>query len=273
MTNLLNHDIDGYQLAYLHSGAGTPLLLVHGSMSDYRSWALQMEAFPGYSVHAVSLRHCYPERWNGHGDGFSIARHAHDLAAFILGVLGGSAHVVGHSRGGAVVLQLALDQPALVRSLVLADPGGLDALLPDTEDGRRMASEGSRMFDRLRDDLATGNVDEAARRFVEALSGPGAWERRTLQQRQVLLDNITTGPACADRPSFPQGALAALQPPTLLVTGERSPRRYALMLAALQSCCPQARDLITVPDAAHAMQRDNAHAFNDAVAVFLSTAV
>lgn len=71
-------------MAYLERGQGAPLVLVHGSLSDYRAWALQMEPFgTGYQTIAVSLRHCYTECWDGEGDQFSVRQHADDLSEFV----------------------------------------------------------------------------------------------------------------------------------------------------------------------------------------------
>ena len=264
-------DVDGYPLAYQEAGAGAPLLLVHGSMVDYRAWASQVPAFAAtYRTMAVSLRHCFPEHWDGAGGDFTVSRHADDLAAFILGRKLGAVHVVGHSRGGAVAIQLALRHPALVRSLVLADPGGLEALLPDTAEGRVMAGESARMFAQLRDNLATGDAVSAARAFVDAMGGTGAWDRRTQEQRQMMLDNIATGPACAERPHWTPEDLADLPGPILLVTGARSPRRYPLMLAELARCNARVVRLVVIPDAAHAMNRENPAAFNQVVMTFLA---
>jgi pimeloyl-ACP methyl ester carboxylesterase len=264
-------DVDGYPLAYLDRGTGPPLLLVHGSLADHRAWAQQLPAFSTrFRTIAVSLRHAYPDRWDGTGDDFTVARHAADLAAFVRGRGLGPVHVVGHSRGGAVAVEMALHQPALVRSLVLADPGGFEALLPDTADGRRMADESAAMFARLRDDLARGDPLRAAAAFADALGGPGAWDRRTPSAKAMLLDNIATGPACAERPRFAPADLALLQGPILPVTGARSPPRYALTLAALARANPRVADLATIPDAAHAMNRENPAAFNDAVLAFFA---
>ena len=64
--------------------------------------------------------------------------------------------------------------------------------------------------------------------------------------------------------------LASLPGPLLLVTGERSPPRYALMLSELRRLNANVADLVTIPDAAHAMNRENPGAFNAAVMNFLA---
>ena len=47
--------VNGHEVAYVEEGAGPPLLLVHGALSDLRFWAPQMRAF-GRRYHAVG--HC-----------------------------------------------------------------------------------------------------------------------------------------------------------------------------------------------------------------------
>ena len=263
--------VAGYPLAFDERGSGPPPLLVHGSVNDLRAWHHQMPAFAAhFRTIAVSLRHCWPERWDGRGGTFTVARHVADLAGFIDQRALGPMHVVGHSRGGAVALQLALTHPAHVQSLVLADPGGLEALLPDTAEGRAMATESSTMFAALAADLAQGDAERAARAFVDALGGPGAWDRRRPEQKAILLDNIATGPHCAERPRFTVAALRALTMPLLLVTGARSPARYAIMLHALRGLYDPPPPVVVVPDAAHAMNRENPAVFNAAVLAFLS---
>lgn len=264
--------VNGYPLACVEAGTGAPpLLLVHGSVNDYRSFGEQVAPLSACTrTFAISLRHAYPERWDGRGDDFTVEQHAADLAAFVAAVGQGPMHVLGHSRGGAVALQLALAFPWAVRTLILADPGGLEALLPPSAEGEAMARQSQAMFARLRDDLAKGDESAALERFVDDLNGPGAWARRAPEQRQAMLDNVRTGPACAQRPAFTRAQIASLAVPILALTGAQSPPRYRLMLEAMRDANRHVRPLVTIDRAAHAMHRENAPAFNAAVGAFLA---
>ena len=116
--------VDGYPIAYAEAGSGTPLVMVHGTLGDQRSFAGQMEAF-GAKYHAVSisLRHCWPDKWREDGD-FTIARHTADVAGFIRALGKGRVHLIGHSRGGHIAFRVAQHHPELLASVVLLEPGG-----------------------------------------------------------------------------------------------------------------------------------------------------
>ncbi|MEO6839501.1 MAG: alpha/beta hydrolase, partial [Bradyrhizobium sp.] len=89
-------EVNGYPMAYQDRGAGSPLVLVHGSFCDYRIWPDQLEPFSKqHRVLNVSLRHFFPEVWDGVGYDFSFAQHADDLAAFIHNLSLGPVHLLG----------------------------------------------------------------------------------------------------------------------------------------------------------------------------------
>jgi esterase len=77
-------NVNGYDMAYLEVGQGPPLLCVHGSLGDFRAWSAAFGPLSkGRRVISLSLRHFFPEHWDGVGDTYSIAQHTADVIAFI----------------------------------------------------------------------------------------------------------------------------------------------------------------------------------------------
>lgn len=263
-------EVNGYDMAFQESGSGTPLVLVHGSLGDYRGWDTQLSEFAKkYHVIAVSLRHCYPEKWDGHGGDFSIEQHVSDVAALISKLNLGQVHLLGHSRGGAVALNVAKAHPELIRTLILADPSGLETLLPDSPESRKLAAETKGLVDTLKANLACGDPEKAGREFTDSLSGPGTWAKLPIEQRQWFFDNL--GTVIGDTGQRPQTTCEQISKfffPVLLVNGERSPTRYVAMMAAMRGCKDIAAPIV-IPNAAHSMHRENPDAFNAAVLEFL----
>jgi non-heme chloroperoxidase len=53
--------VNGLTLHYIERGQGTPVVLVHGTLGDYRTWDGQLEAFSkGYQLISYSRRYHYP---------------------------------------------------------------------------------------------------------------------------------------------------------------------------------------------------------------------
>ena len=92
-------EVNGYPMAYQDRGTGPPLVLVHGSFCDYRIWPDQLEPFSKqHRVLSVSLRHYFPELWDGVGNDFSFAQHADDVGTFVKKLAIGPVHLLGVSR-------------------------------------------------------------------------------------------------------------------------------------------------------------------------------
>ena len=122
--------VNGYDMAYLEVGEGPPLVCVHGSFGDFRTWSAVLGPLSRkHRVIAVSLRHFFPEHWDGVGDTYSIAQHVADVIGFIEQLDAGPVDLMGHSRGGHIAFRVAQQRPDLLRKLILAEPGGeLDAI-------------------------------------------------------------------------------------------------------------------------------------------------
>lgn len=261
-------EINGYPIAYQDTGSGAPVVLVHGSLNDYRSWINQVADFNrDHRVLAPSLRHYFPERWDGIDGNFSLAQHADDLAGLIETLRLSKVHLVGHSRGGAVAYMVARDRPELLRSLVLAEPRGLEALLPEGSVGE--GQNGNKAtFDALHRNIASGRLTEAARAFVDSFNGPGNWDAMPERQKGIILDNIGTAVDSGELPGMTCSDIAGFDFPVLLIRGANSPRRYELGVEAMRRCNPRIAEVVVIPNAAHGMHRANPKAFNDAVLGF-----
>src|SRR5216684_1113693 len=117
--------VNGYDMAYLEVGDGPPLVCVHGSLCDFRIWGAVLGPLSKkHRVIAVSLRHFFPDRWDGVGSTYSIAQHVDDVIGFIEKLDTKPVDLMGHSRGGHISFRVAQRRPDLLRKLILAEPGG-----------------------------------------------------------------------------------------------------------------------------------------------------
>src|SRR5476649_3025324 len=123
--------VNGYDMAYLEIGQGPPLVCVHGTLGDFRTWSAVFGPLSKkHRVISVSLRHFFQEHWDGVGNDYLMAQHVADVIAFIEKLDTKPVDLMGHSRGGHIGFRVAQQRPDLLRKLVLAEPGGeLDATL------------------------------------------------------------------------------------------------------------------------------------------------
>ncbi len=100
-------------------GQGHPLIILHGLLGSSDNWqTLGKKLAEDYMVYLVDLRN--------HGRSPDMDTHSYpemveDLRAFLEENWIHEAHVLGHSMGGKVAMQLALTYPDLVDKLVVVD--------------------------------------------------------------------------------------------------------------------------------------------------------
>lgn len=122
-------DVGGQRMRHLKAGTdkpGTPILMIHGFGADMTTWMFNQGALAEEQpVYAVDLP--------GHGGSTKEVRDASaaGLAATVLGYMDaagiGRAHLVGHSLGGAIAIEIARRAPDRVAALTLIAPAGLGA--------------------------------------------------------------------------------------------------------------------------------------------------
>ena len=226
--------VDGATLSYLEQGQGVPVVFVHGAIADHRTWDAQRDPTARkYRYIAFDQRYFGPAPWPDDGKHFSVATHANDLAAFLRQLDVGPAHLVGWSYGADVVLVLAVQHPALVRSLFLyepsmatfvTEPADLKAV---NEDGEKMSAGGIAAV-RAKDEVA------AVRALLDGVDAlPGTFDAYPRAPRSVALENARTLPldfAAPPPPPITCAQLGSIKAPTAVVRG-------ALTAAVLPNHC------------------------------------
>jgi pimeloyl-ACP methyl ester carboxylesterase len=115
-------DLPGVRTWYDERGAGEPLVLLHGGLSDARFFQHNVDSL-------AKVFHVFATDQRGHGHTADVEgpitfdAMAQDTIAFLQEVVGRPAHLVGHSNGAFVALLIALRRPDLVRRLVLVSGG------------------------------------------------------------------------------------------------------------------------------------------------------
>ena len=258
--------VAGVSLEYMDSGTGDPVVCIHG--------AFIADAFePLASEHPIADRYRLI-RYHRRGYGGSSPSGAHvglpelarDCQALLsyLGVR--RAHLVGHSLGGAIAIQLALDAPERVHTLSL-----LEAALTIGESANSYRQMLTRSMERYRDVGAHIAVDEfltmrwpAYREPLERVL-PGAFEQAVDDAPTFFEADL---PALVDW-RFDAAKARRVRQPVLVVLGEVSaalhPRfeeTYRLLMSWLQDA-----EGCVLPDASHFLQVEHpagvAKALND----------
>jgi 3-oxoadipate enol-lactonase len=115
---------DDVKLYYEEVGQGTPILFVHEFAGDHRSWERQLREFgKRYRCIAYNARGYRPSDIPVDPKAYSYVHVMRDAVAMLDHLKIDKAHLIGLSMGGYTALQVALNHPQRVRSLVLAGAG------------------------------------------------------------------------------------------------------------------------------------------------------
>lgn len=228
---------------FREAGAGTSVVCIHSSASSSGQWRALMERLAHrFRVIAVDL----------YGSGKTAAwpqdrpMHLDDELALLSSVFraaGDRFHLVGHSFGGAIALKAALRDRGRLISLVLYEPVLFSVLIADAPQ-----SAAAREILAVRDDtirlVDEGDLNASAQRFVDYWMGEGAWAATPEPRRQVLAATMR-----AVKPEWhaafyeptPLEAFAAIDVPTLFLTGTKSKASARAVVRLLTRVLPRVR--------------------------------
>lgn len=106
------------ELSFKKIGSGYPLVLLHGLFGSGDNWQTLAGKMKGFEVWLPDFRNHGNSPWS---EEFSIPLLAADVKELIQTQGLGKPVLAGHSLGGKVAMELALDSPDLARALVILD--------------------------------------------------------------------------------------------------------------------------------------------------------
>ena len=247
-------------LYYEVNGKGQPLLFIHGLGSSTQDWELQVSEFSKtYQVITFDLR--------GHGRSdkpagpYSLPMFATDTAGLLKSLDVKSSHVVGLSLGGGIAFQLAIDFPALVKTMVIVNSAP-EMVVRTFKDRVRVWQRFAivrllgmrKMGEVLSKRLFPKNEHETLRElFVES------WAKNDSRAYQAAM-RAMVGWSVTDK-------LGSIKCPALIITADQDYTSVALK-EEYTKLLPNAQ-LVVIPDAHHATPVEQPDLFNTVLMDFI----
>ncbi len=256
-------EVDGLRIAFERRGAGPPLLLLHGGVSDHREWRRQIDGLSdAFTVVAWDAPGC--------GDSadppetFRMADYAECLASFIRAVGLDRPHILGLSWGSTLALELVGHHPRIARTLILASAyAGWAGSLPPREVAERLETSSR--------DMTTMSREAFARALVPTL----LTERAPSELREEVVSIMAGSRLSGMRPMLLamaeadlRGVLPAIAVPTLLLYGRDDVRSPHAVADEMHAAIPGST-LVLLSGGGHLSNLEVADAFNEEVRRFL----
>lgn len=255
------------RLAYGKAGSGMPIVFIHGTAGDRGHWYKVIAELADMHMPVCAIT---PELY-GYGKSpawpmdrdVTVDDHVRAVRDVLATLLDGPAVIVGHSMGGAIALQLALDYPEMVSHLILAEPAAFhmlrtgdladEALLEDLARVGRQLASGGKQDDPVVSHLATGQ-------FVDYWNGAGTWVSLPVAVKTEMtlrLPSIGSDFTALYGANVAAERYAELGMPVLVIRGGRSPQPTRRIAEILVSAIPQA-SLVEIADAGHMLPLSHA---------------
>lgn len=268
----MNHAQNGYALDgtlyYETAGDGEPIVLIHAGIANLNLWDAQWQALAQqYRVVRYDMR--------GYGrsaDVWETPTHRQDVVDLMAELGIEKAHLIGCSLGGEIALDVALEQPERVASLILysATPGGFEmqgapppavfAMIAALQSGD-MASAA-----RAQNEMSVTGVN----RSPDAVDA--TVREQVFQMTRSAFERGNAMPTAGDALTSPAvERLNEVQAPTLLIVGEVDHSELHRAAEQMANGIPHAhKQVAVVKNAAHLPNMEQPERFNDVVSGFLA---
>ena len=257
------------RISYDESGIGPPVLLIPGHGGYRRGCLIWLAEALAPRFRFVAMDNRDAGESEPETEYYGLADMAGDAAVLLDGLGIDRAHVLGHSMGAAIALQLALDYPTRVDRLVLVSPavGGSRGTGPVSR-CRRPCVVGGRS--RGTHAPRAARCRRAGLSLTDESGGGG-------NDRQLERGNRTTWAGMMRREAAAAGddqilsRLAGIRTPTLVIHGDADVSVPLEQAQALAARIPGAR-FVVLPGVGHRPWVERPDVANGAILAFLSEA-
>ncbi len=260
--------VDGAELEYDDQGSGEPVVLIHGSIIADAFAPLLKEPSLTEHYRVISYHRRGFAGSTHHSGPFTIRQQAADSSGVMKHLNLDRAHIVGHSYGGLVALQLALDAPPRVHSLSLLEPALIGAI-PSGPQAMQLMMQGIGLYQ-------AGNKAGAIDAFSRLVGG---------ENYRSVVDRVVPGAfelAVRDADTFFEVEVPAMQSwiftsedakrikqPVLNVLGAESDQFMQEVHKLVREWLPQAETL-SLTKANHMLQIMNPKGMADGLTAFFA---
>ena len=245
--------LDLYYHVYDGGSEKPPMVLIHGAGSSHLCWPGEIRRLAGSRVYALDL----PGHGKSGGRGLqSLAAYGQAITAWLEAVNLSRAVFVGHSMGGAIALQLALDHPDQVLGLGLISSA---ARLPIAPELMEMASNPTTLPNAIEIMTLNACTSPTALCLVEPSS-----QQMAATRPSVLYGDLLT---CAAFDATQR--LTEVKQPTLVLCGAEDKLTPVRQSQHLASHIPGAT-LEIIPGASHLVMLEQPHRVAKRLAAFLT---
>ncbi len=268
-------ELDDYAAEYVDHGTGEPVLFVHGSLSDYRSFGFYLAPISAHHRFiAYSRRYYGTQVWRDEGQRSTTAQQVTDLIEFIEALELGAVHAVSWSSGGSIVGHATVARPDLFKSAVYFEPFDAAMFNGQENDEQQLSDWNSRWLP-VSEAFENNDMETAAQRFIEVVfeTGDGGFEteREALQEiirqnaRSLYVENLEPDDT---RWTFDCSAANKSTTPSLVVKGSLTHYNFT-RLADLFSQCLSDAELAVIPGVNHRGPADDSEALSELVLDFV----
>jgi pimeloyl-ACP methyl ester carboxylesterase len=290
--SLLHVEVNGVKLAYRESGGGEPIVLVHGHLSDHRTWtALEAKLSTHFHVYSYSKRFAWPNEAIEEGEPQPWEQDALDLGAFIEALDVGPVHALGNSSGSTAILWLARTRPQLFRTMLLEEPPLMTLFIPNLPPTLLSALSfflwhpisffpvmyyGATTISPAAELSKKGQYDDAVMAFGSGCLGPKSWQRLQADAERKAQVDVNAKYLCHflrynSLPVYTVEDAKKIEVPTLVLTGTDGPYFQQCIDAELVRVCGAHKKWeAKIKGAGHMMHEDNPDAVFNAVLEFAS---